>query len=154
MSAAAPFLTSLPPQHPQRALLHNEIHARPPEAIEAPVASTHIVMWTDAAAREVSRAHLGTLLRCCLRVSRPAWSLADYPHGFMTLSPWLTRRVPVPPDDTARSLLTTAVSGDVSLLLAAFDALPLPAKLTEQEFWQEERENLASLCTAIQQSPS
>ena len=63
MSAAAPFLTSLPPQHPQRALLHNEIHARPPEAIEAPVASTHIVMWTDAAAREASRAHLGTLLR-------------------------------------------------------------------------------------------
>ena len=50
MNATAPFLTSLPPQHPQRALLHNEIHARPPEAIEAPVASTHIVMWTDAAA--------------------------------------------------------------------------------------------------------
>ena len=25
-------------QHPQRALLHNEIHARPPEALAAPLA--------------------------------------------------------------------------------------------------------------------
>ena len=37
-------LPPMPPQHLQRVLLHNEIHARPPEAIEAPVASTHIVM--------------------------------------------------------------------------------------------------------------
>lgn len=56
-------LTSLPAQHPQRAQLHNEIHARPPEALAAPVAITHIVMWADAAQREASRAHLTQLLR-------------------------------------------------------------------------------------------
>ncbi|MDD2692305.1 MAG: DUF3422 domain-containing protein [Simplicispira sp.] len=52
-----------PAQHPQRALLHNEIHARPPEAITAPVAISHLVMLADAAGREASRAHLCDLLR-------------------------------------------------------------------------------------------
>ena len=50
-------------QHPQRALLHNEIHARPPEPLTAPMAISHIVMWADAAGREASRAHLAALLR-------------------------------------------------------------------------------------------
>lgn len=52
-----------PPSHPQRVLLHNEIHARPPEALRAPLAITHVVMWADAAQREASRAHLALLLR-------------------------------------------------------------------------------------------
>ncbi|WP_345065801.1 DUF3422 domain-containing protein [Acidovorax lacteus] len=52
-----------PAQHPQRALLHNEIHARPPEALSAPLAIAHIVMLTDAAGREASRAHVAALLR-------------------------------------------------------------------------------------------
>ncbi|QNP61120.1 DUF3422 family protein [Paenacidovorax monticola] len=56
-------LPSLPAQHPQRAQLHNEIHARPPEATTAPVAISHIVMLADAAGREASRAHLAALLR-------------------------------------------------------------------------------------------
>ena len=55
--------TPLPALHPQRALLHNEIHARPPEALAAPMAITHVVMWADAAQREASRAHLAALLR-------------------------------------------------------------------------------------------
>jgi len=53
----------LPAQHPLRAQLHNEIHARPPEARTAPVAISHIVMLADAAGREASRAHLAALLR-------------------------------------------------------------------------------------------
>ena len=53
----------LPPQHPDRALLHNEVHARPPEALSGPLALTHIVMLADAAGREASRAHLAALLR-------------------------------------------------------------------------------------------
>ena len=58
------MLSAPPPaQHPQRAQLHNEVHARPPEAISAPVASTHIVMLADAAGREASRAHVAALLR-------------------------------------------------------------------------------------------
>jgi uncharacterized membrane-anchored protein len=52
-----------PPAHPQRVLLHNEIHARPPEAMAAPLALSHMVMFGDAASREASRDHLSALLR-------------------------------------------------------------------------------------------
>ncbi len=51
------------PQHPQRVALHNEIHARPPEPLTAPLAVSHIVMLTDATGREASREHLARLLR-------------------------------------------------------------------------------------------
>ena len=59
--STAPF-SSLS-QHPQRGLLHNEVHARPPEALAAPLAISHIVMLADAAGRDASRAHLCALLR-------------------------------------------------------------------------------------------
>ena len=49
--------------HPQRVALHNEIHARPPEAMVAPLAISHLVMLGDAAQREASREHLAALLR-------------------------------------------------------------------------------------------
>jgi uncharacterized membrane-anchored protein len=52
-----------PQQHPDRALLHNEIHARPPETLTAPLAITHVVMLADAAGRAASRAHVAALLR-------------------------------------------------------------------------------------------
>lgn len=48
--------------HPQRATLHNEIHARPPQPVTAPLAIAHVVMWADAGEREASRAHLAALL--------------------------------------------------------------------------------------------
>ncbi|MFD0668931.1 DUF3422 family protein [Ramlibacter sp. MAHUQ-53] len=53
----------LPAPHPQRVALHNEIHARPPEAMAAPLAMSHVVMHCDAAQREASRAHVAALLR-------------------------------------------------------------------------------------------
>ena len=49
--------------HPQRFALHNEIHARPPEAMAAPLAISHVVMVGDAQEREASRAHVAALLR-------------------------------------------------------------------------------------------
>ena len=52
-----------PAMHPQRVALHNEVHARPPEALAAPLAIAHCVMVCDAAAREASRVHLAALLR-------------------------------------------------------------------------------------------
>lgn len=52
-----------PSSHPQRVALHNEIHARPPEAMAAPLALSHVVMVGDAAQREASREHLAALLR-------------------------------------------------------------------------------------------
>jgi uncharacterized membrane-anchored protein len=53
----------LPKTHPQRIALHNEIHARPPEAMTPPLAISHIVMVADAKGRDASREHLAALLR-------------------------------------------------------------------------------------------
>ncbi|WP_084150690.1 DUF3422 family protein [Azohydromonas australica] len=53
----------LPIAHAQRAALHNEIHARPPEAMALPLAISHVVMTCDAQQRELSRHHLAVLLR-------------------------------------------------------------------------------------------
>ncbi len=50
-------------EHALRRALHNEVHARPPEPMQAPLAISHVVMVTDAAARMASRAHLLQLLR-------------------------------------------------------------------------------------------
>jgi uncharacterized membrane-anchored protein len=55
--------SSLPPAHPQRSALHNEIHARPPQELSAPLAISHVVMACDADQRLASRAHLAALLR-------------------------------------------------------------------------------------------
>ena len=49
-------------QHPQRALLHNEVRARPPEPLAPPLAISHLVMQCDATARDASRACLDALL--------------------------------------------------------------------------------------------
>ncbi len=53
------FLT----QHPQRGALHNEVHARPPEPMAAPLAVSHVVMLCDTAQSAASREHLSQLLR-------------------------------------------------------------------------------------------
>lgn len=56
-------LLQFPAQHPQRNALHNEIHARPPESVQAPAVITHVVMQCDSAQRQASRVHLSNLLR-------------------------------------------------------------------------------------------
>jgi len=50
-------------QYPQRHALHNEIHARPPESMTAPLAVSHVVMLTSPSERAASRAHVAELLR-------------------------------------------------------------------------------------------
>lgn len=50
-------------QHPLRVALHNEIHARPPEAMTAPLAISHVVMVCSAEQRQASRVHVANLLR-------------------------------------------------------------------------------------------
>ena len=50
------------PQHLQRHALHNEIHARPPEAMSAPLSISHVVMACDATQRDASRDHVAALL--------------------------------------------------------------------------------------------
>lgn len=51
------------PQHPLRVALHNEIHARPPEVMTAPVVISHVVMLCNDAQRAASREHVAALLR-------------------------------------------------------------------------------------------
>ncbi len=55
----------MPPikNHPQRIALHNEIHARPPEAMGAPLVLSHIVMLADSRERDASREHIAALAR-------------------------------------------------------------------------------------------
>ncbi|MCS6997365.1 MAG: DUF3422 domain-containing protein [Casimicrobiaceae bacterium] len=50
------------PTHPLRATLHNEIHARPPEALARRVSVLHLVMLANPEERRASRAHLERLL--------------------------------------------------------------------------------------------
>jgi len=51
----------LPPDHPQRVALANEIHARPPEALKTPARVTYLAVTVGRAERERERAHLATL---------------------------------------------------------------------------------------------
>ena len=82
-----PLTRSSPPAHPQRVALHNEIHARPPEAMAAPLAISHVVMACDAAGREASREHVAALLRGS-HLPLPA---ADSTHVRMDLGPFRIR---------------------------------------------------------------
>ena len=50
-------------QHPQRVALHNEIHARPPEAMDVPMCLSHVVMVCDAQQRAASWEHMAALAR-------------------------------------------------------------------------------------------
>ena len=50
-------------QHAQRLALHNEVHARPPEAMGMPLALSHVVMVCNAQQRDASRAHIASLAR-------------------------------------------------------------------------------------------
>ena len=45
---------TLPANHPQRVMLNDEVHARPPEPLTAPARLSYIAMWCDAEAREAS----------------------------------------------------------------------------------------------------
>ena len=54
--------------HPLRALLTNEFHARPPEALRPPLRATHLAMLSGEAAGPQERAHVAEL---CARFDAP-----------------------------------------------------------------------------------
>lgn len=60
-NAAATDVNPLPPDHVHRRILADEVHARPPEAIEMPARTTYIAVLIDSADRERERAHLAQL---------------------------------------------------------------------------------------------
>jgi uncharacterized membrane-anchored protein len=51
----------LPASHPERHILAEEVHARPPEAIDAPARLTYLAVLVDADARQREAAHLRLL---------------------------------------------------------------------------------------------
>ena len=51
----------LPPDDAQRALLHNEVHARPPARIRLPALVTYVAVLNSGVSREAEHAHLRSL---------------------------------------------------------------------------------------------
>ena len=51
----------LPANHPQRELLHNEVHARPPARIRLPALVTYVALFNDGVSREQECEHLRRL---------------------------------------------------------------------------------------------
>ncbi len=58
MPATAPLL---PPDHPDRALLAAEVHARPPEPLAAPSRATYVAVRIEGEARSAELAHIALL---------------------------------------------------------------------------------------------
>jgi len=65
VSVVAP---SPPTDHPQRRLLSDEVHARPPEALRSPMRATHVALVVDVDQRPQEIAHLVDL---CTRLGVP-----------------------------------------------------------------------------------
>lgn len=59
----------LPPDHPDRATLAAEVHARPPEALDTPSRASYVAMLVGESEREAERAHLAAL---CAHFGVPA----------------------------------------------------------------------------------
>ncbi len=70
-------MPTLPPDHPERLALADEVHARPPEPLQTPSRATYVAVLVDADDRERERAHLA---RLCARhdVVPPAAGLTQY----------------------------------------------------------------------------
>lgn len=56
-----PQMSLLPPDHPGRLALSNEVHARPPQPLDAPSSASYLAVLVDIAAREGELAHITTL---------------------------------------------------------------------------------------------
>jgi uncharacterized membrane-anchored protein len=53
----------LPPDHPERQVLADEVHARPPEPLETPSRATFVAVLVDEEERAHEREHIAALLR-------------------------------------------------------------------------------------------
>ncbi len=62
-------MATLPPDHPQRYGLADEVHARPPEALETPSRASYVAVLIDPAERAAEAAHLAAL---CTQFGVPA----------------------------------------------------------------------------------
>ena len=60
-SVADAAMAHLPPNHPDRLVLADEVHARPPESLELPCRATYVAVLVDADDRERERQHVAKL---------------------------------------------------------------------------------------------
>ncbi|MBX3637804.1 MAG: DUF3422 domain-containing protein [Rubrivivax sp.] len=54
-------MSMLPPDHPERATLAAEVHARPPEALDTPSRASYVAVLVGETEREAERTHLAAL---------------------------------------------------------------------------------------------
>ena len=54
-------MTTLPPDHPDRRHLADEVHARPPEALTTPTRATHVAVLVEVGSRAAEYEHLAEL---------------------------------------------------------------------------------------------
>jgi uncharacterized membrane-anchored protein len=59
------LIVRLPPDHPLRRELNDEAHARPPEALAAPLRLSFLALYADPALRDAEWEHLCALVRRC-----------------------------------------------------------------------------------------
>ena len=92
-----------------------------------------------------ARHRLGTVVRALLRLAWPVWGFGDFPHGLMASALPRECRLSVSSPSNFAEGLTVGIAGNLAALLTRLDALPSPTTVTEQTFWQEEREILAKI---------
>lgn len=70
-------MSRLPPDHPERLILADEVHARPPEPLDVPARASYVAVLVDAEERERERQHLE---RLCERfgVAAPAAGVTQF----------------------------------------------------------------------------
>jgi uncharacterized membrane-anchored protein len=73
----------LPPDHPQRRAMADEVHARPPETMLTPSRATHVAVLVEGGEREAEQQHLTALFRH-FRTDPPP---ADATHLSLPLGP-------------------------------------------------------------------
>ncbi|MCA0244369.1 MAG: DUF3422 domain-containing protein [Proteobacteria bacterium] len=78
-------MLSLPPDHSQRRTVADEVHARPPEALQCPAQASHLAVLVMAEQRAAEAAHLAGLCQT-LGVAAPP---PDAAHAVLTLAPGL-----------------------------------------------------------------
>ena len=150
-----PAMAHLPPNHPERLVLADEVHARPPEPLDLPARATYLAVLVDADERERERQHVA---RLCARygVAEPAAGVNQFSapigplrlkwerHGEFSGYTFFARGAsPAPFTEPASSLLPPGwleaipgltMVGAHGKLVASAGAAPDPQRLAAEYF--------------------
>jgi uncharacterized membrane-anchored protein len=148
-------MAHLPPNHPERLLLADEVHARPPEPLEVPSRASYLAVLVDAEAREQEREHVARLC-AAFDVTPPASGVTQFSaqlgavrmkwerHGEFSGYTFFARGAsPKPFSEPASTLLPAGwlsaipgltMVGAHAKLVAAGDFAPDPAELSAAHF--------------------